>query len=88
MNWNIDWWKAQTKNTVVADMKAWATLTDDGHRTACYTADKGLWPVDCSIYNGNAKNLPKYCLYFLEYVDAKYNLIKEYYFFNHSIKSL
>jgi hypothetical protein len=62
MNWNIDWWKAQTKNTVVADMKAWATLTDDGYRTACYTADKALWPVDCSIYNGDAKNLPNQCL--------------------------
>ena len=58
MDWNIDWWKNQTKNTVVADMKAWATLTDDIHRAACYGDNKANWPKNCSTYNVNATNLP------------------------------
>ena len=44
MAWNTDWWKAQKKATVIADMKLWATLTDDGHRGACYGDNKSNWP--------------------------------------------
>ncbi len=67
MDWNIDWWKNQTKNSVVADMKAWATLTNDIRRAACYGDNKADWPgaeatVDCSTYNDDATNLPNICL--------------------------
>ena len=61
MAWNTDWWKAQKKTTVIADMKLWATLTDDGHRGACYGDNKSNWPIDCALYNNDAKNLPNEC---------------------------
>ena len=36
MDWNTPWWKAQTKATIIADMKLWATSYDDTKRCACY----------------------------------------------------
>ena len=51
MDWNIDWWKNQTKKDVVADMKLYATsLTDDTRRAACYGDNKANWPRDCQTY--------------------------------------
>jgi hypothetical protein len=51
------WWKQQTKKVVIDDMKAWATLTDVGRRTACYGDDRTKWPataLDSRI------NIPQY----------------------------
>lgn len=38
------WWKKQTRQVVENDMLAWATLSSEGHRTACYGPDKRNWP--------------------------------------------
>ncbi len=43
-------------------MKAWATLTGDKHRAACYGDNKANWPRDCPTYNDDATNLPNICL--------------------------
>ncbi len=38
------WWKKQTRAVVESDMNAWATLSDDTHRNACYGTDRNKWP--------------------------------------------
>ena len=42
-----DWSKTQTKQTLVSDSKAWATLTGSHHRNGCYGSDKSNWPNSC-----------------------------------------
>lgn len=39
-----DWWATQQYSTVMDDMKAWATLNTERHRTGCYGPDKSKWP--------------------------------------------
>jgi len=44
----VNYYKANratmTKLQIANDAKAWATLTDDGHRVACYGTDRSKWP--------------------------------------------
>ena len=43
-NGSNNWWYERKKSVVRADMKAWATMTDDDHRTGCYGPDRSRWP--------------------------------------------
>ena len=42
MSGNMNWWMDRTKDELNRDMKLWATLKTDKHRTACYTGDKNV----------------------------------------------
>ena len=38
-------WKTYGKKQMIGDMRDWATMTDDYHRTKCYGSDKSKWPA-------------------------------------------
>ena len=44
---NASWWKTQTKQVVINDMNAWATLCDSAHLTGCYGTDVTKYPAKC-----------------------------------------
>jgi hypothetical protein len=48
-----DWIKQQTKNTMIADSHAWATMTDADHRKGCYGDSKSYSTLAKPDYNIN-----------------------------------
>jgi hypothetical protein len=44
MQYNIAYWKDQTKKHVIVDMKNWATFNNYNNRKGCYGPDRSHWP--------------------------------------------
>jgi hypothetical protein len=76
--WKYTWNNSNNdKNWFVNDANAWASLTDDGHRTGCYGEDKLNWPgyiapIPFSITKSDGsfeKNIGRYIL--IKRIDGK-----------------